>query len=84
MSSTVRKVTIALGAEEYAWAREQAERSQTSVSAVLTEAARCARDRAAREAARAAAWAELEAWITGGEPLDAQELAAAERELDRA
>lgn len=84
MSVTVKKVTVALGRDEYAWAKKQAKRTGTSVSAVLTQAAREARETAERVARQEAAWAEVEAWLTAGAALGADELEDARRELDRA
>ncbi len=84
MASTVKKVTVALGREEYAWAREQAERTKTSVSAVLTKAARDARETQERCARQDAAWAKVEAWLTDGRGFTEEELEAARRELDDA
>ena len=40
MAASVEKLSVSLGVEEAAWAREQAEATGTSLSAVLTEAVR--------------------------------------------
>jgi UDP-N-acetylglucosamine:LPS N-acetylglucosamine transferase len=40
MAARVEKLSVSLGAEEAAWAREQAEAAGSSLSAVLTEAVR--------------------------------------------
>jgi hypothetical protein len=46
--ATVEKLSVSLGVEEAAWAREQADAAGTSVSAVLTEALRMQRMTLAR------------------------------------
>jgi hypothetical protein len=48
MTAKVEKLSVSLGTEEAAWAREQAEASGSSVSAVLTEALRKQRQNLAR------------------------------------
>jgi hypothetical protein len=48
MAARVEKLSVSLGAEEAAWAREQAEASGSSLSAVLTEAIRKQRQSLAR------------------------------------
>jgi hypothetical protein len=48
MSARVEKLSVSLGADEAAWARQQAEASGSSLSAVLTEAVRKQRQSLAR------------------------------------
>jgi hypothetical protein len=83
MSSNVRKVTLAIGKEEYAWAERRAKRVGTSVSAVLSAAARQQRQTEERDERQRRAWAEVLAFVTGGDPLTPEELAGARRDLDR-
>ena len=81
MSARVRKVTVAIGNEEYAWAERRAKHAGTSVSAVLTAAAREKREAEEREASQRRAWAEVVAYVTDGVPLTDEELTSAEGEL---
>ena len=46
---TVEKISVALGPEDYAWAKERAKERGGSVSAVLSEALRRLRQAEARE-----------------------------------
>ena len=46
--TSVEKVSVSLGTEEIAWAREQAESAGSSLSAVLTDALRRQRQSEAR------------------------------------
>ena len=48
MTARVEKLSVSLGADEAAWARQQAESAGSSVSAVLTEAVRKQRQSLAR------------------------------------
>lgn len=73
---------MAIGLEELAWARERAEREGTSLSAVLSAAARVAREVEEENARRAEAWEEFLRWATEGAPFTDEELAEADRELD--
>ncbi len=82
MAVTVRRVTIALGKGEYAWAQRRAKREGRSVSAVLTEAAREAHDQERRRARQDAAWAKALAWATDGRGFSDDDLEDARRELD--
>jgi len=84
MPSNVQKVSVAIGKRELSWARRQARRSGTSVSAVLTAAARAALEAEQERTLRDAAWAEFVEWSTDGKGVDPEELAAARRELDGA
>jgi hypothetical protein len=81
MSANVRKVTLAITNEEYAWAARVAKRTRTSISSVLSAAAKEKREREEREAAQARAWAEIVEYVTAGTPLTRAELDAAAREL---
>lgn len=82
MPVRVKKISVALGHEELAWAQRRAKREGTSVSAVLTAAARRTRDEEARDERQRAAWEEYEAWATAESgPLSHGELEAARREL---
>ena len=81
MSVSVEKVSVAIGREELEWARERAEREGTSLSAVLTYAARAFREQEARRARKDAAWLSFMEWATEGEGLTTGALEAAEREL---
>ena len=83
MPAHVRKVTVAIGEDAYAWAARSAERGKTSISAVLTAAARAKRDAEERDAAQARAWSEVLSHVARGRPLTAAEIAAAGRELAR-
>jgi hypothetical protein len=83
MSATVRKVSLAIGREELEWAEKRAAREGMSVSAVITDATRRAREAEKRRKRQRKAWAEYEAWANeAGEPLTTEELEAAARELD--
>lgn len=77
----VKKVSVALGHEELAWAQRRARREGVSVSAVLTDAARRAREAELREAEQRRAWAGIVAWVTNGAPFSPEEIAAVDREL---
>jgi hypothetical protein len=44
MGATVRKVSLAIGREELEWAEKRAAREETSVSAIITDATRRARE----------------------------------------
>src|SRR5689334_6008090 len=81
MGANVRKVTLAITNEEYDWAARVAKRAGTSISSVLSAAAREKREREDRDAAQARAWAEYVEYATDGVPFTREELAAAEREL---
>ena len=81
MGARVRKVTLAITNEEYAWASRVAKRTRTSISSVLSAAAKEKREREEQDAARARAWAEFVEYVTDGVPFTHAELAAAEREL---
>lgn len=83
MAASVEKVSLAIGREELEWARQRAERQGTSLSAVLTEAARVARELEAHRARQDAAWGAFLAWATEGEGVSPEALEAAQRELDR-
>jgi hypothetical protein len=48
MSAATRKISIALGSAEEAWAKKRAKRLKTSVSSIITEAVRVARQMDAR------------------------------------
>jgi len=82
MGTHVRKVTLAITNEEYAWAARVAKRTGTSISSVLSAAAKEKREREERDAAQARAWAEFVEYVTDGVPFTREELAAAARELD--
>jgi hypothetical protein len=82
MAAGVRKVTLAITNEEYAWAERRAQDAGTSVSAVLSATAREKRLAEEREAKQRKAWAEVVAYVTRGAPLTHEEIAAAERELE--
>ena len=81
MAATVQKVSVALGREELEWARKRAKRQRTSVSAVLTDITREARETEARRARQRRAWTDFLASAVGDRPLDDAELAAARAEL---
>jgi hypothetical protein len=81
MGARVRKVTLAITNEEYAWAWRVAKRTKTSISSVLSAAAKEKRERDERDAAQARAWAEFEEYVTDGVPFTREERAAVEREL---
>ncbi len=78
---TVKKVSIALGHDELVWARRRAKREGTSVSAVVTDAARQAREEERRAELRRDTWAAIEAYVTNGKPFTARAIEAADREL---
>jgi hypothetical protein len=69
----VKKLSISMRAEDFAWARERAAREGTTLSAVLAESVRRRR--------KAEAWAELRDALLRGAPLSDEERLAAEREL---
>lgn len=77
----MKKISVALGHEELAWAQRRAKREGTSVSAVITAAARRAAEEEQREPRQREAWAEIVAWATKDEPFTPEEIAAADREL---
>ena len=81
MPSSVGKISVAIGREELEWARSRAKREGTSLSAVLTEAARTVREQEARRKRQDAAWSEFVAWATDGQGLAAEQLEDARREL---
>ena len=83
MAATVKKVSVAIGQDELEWARLRAKREGRSLSAILTEATRKAKEAEAEAERRDAAWAQLEAWLLDGRPLSDEELAAAREALDR-
>lgn len=72
-----------MGREELDWARKRAKRQRTSVSAVLTDIAREAREAEARRARQRKAWTEFLSWATADRPLGEEELEAARAELAR-
>ena len=82
MTTTVRKVTIAMGRAEYDWARRRARREGRSVSAVLTSATREMRAAEARRELQQKAWDELLLWGSDGRGFTQAQLAAARKELD--
>lgn len=82
MTISVKKVSLAIGRDEFAWAQRRARQEGTSISAVLTEAARRMRDEDARRAKQDVAWNAFVAEAFPGEPFTEDELAAAQRELD--
>lgn len=82
MAATVRKVSLAIGNEELTWAEDRAEREGKSVSAVLTEVARAARETELHKTRQRQAWEEYLAWATDGRGFTSEELEAARRELD--
>ncbi len=82
MAARVEKVSVALGVEELAWARERAERDGDSLSAVLTAAARLARRVEDERARRDEAWSQFLSWATDGNGLDDESLEWARRVLD--
>jgi hypothetical protein len=70
---SVVEAVVTLPSEELAWARARAEREGTTVSAVVTDSVRKAR--------QAEAWAEvLPALLEGQPPITDEEMRAAERE----
>jgi hypothetical protein len=82
VAASVEKVSVAIGLDELEWARGRAERDGVSLSAVLTEAARKARDLEERWARQDAAWKSFVDWATEGKGLSTETLEAAQRELD--
>jgi hypothetical protein len=82
VAANVRKVTLAIANEEYAWAERRAKRAGTSVSAVLSAAAKEKRQAEERDEKQREAWAEIVGYVTNGASLTSEELAAAERELN--
>jgi hypothetical protein len=82
MASKIKKISLAIGRDEFAWAQRRARQEGTSVSAVLTNAARRMREDEAQQAKRDAAWNEVMEWALDGKPLTERELDAARRELD--
>lgn len=83
MAISVKKVSVAIGQDELAWARRRAEREGTSLSAVLTDATRAAREIETRRKKQQAAWSAFAKWATAGKRLPPTAIAAAERELNR-
>lgn len=86
MAVRVTKVSVALGTSELEWARKQAAREGTSVSAIVTAAVAAARRAAAEvakgEAKRKKGVSELLAFLAeGGSPLTQAEKDAAWKEL---
>jgi hypothetical protein len=81
MSANVRKVTLAITNEEYDWAARVAKRAGTSISSVLSAAAKEKREREEQDAEQRRAWTDVVDHVTQGAPLTPAELAAAEREL---
>lgn len=81
MPVSVKKVSVAIGLDELEWARGRAERDGTSLSAVLTEATRAAREFEARRVRQDAAWLSFLEWATEGAGLPTGALEAAQREL---
>jgi len=81
MGARIRKVTLTIRDEEYAWASRVAKRTGTSISSVLSTAVKEKREREERDTAQARAWADVEEYVTDGVPFTREELAAAEREL---
>jgi hypothetical protein len=84
VAASVAKVSVALGKEELEWARSRAEREGISVSAVLTGAARAAREAEQRKVRQDAAWRSFLKWATKGAGVPNAVLEAARRELDEA
>ena len=82
MGASVEKVSVAIGLEELEWARSRSERQGISLSAVLTEAARAAREREARQARQNASWEAFVAWASDGKGVSRKSLLAAEQELN--
>jgi Arc/MetJ-type ribon-helix-helix transcriptional regulator len=82
MAAKVEKVSVAIGLEDLAWARERADREGASLSSVLTAAIRATRERETRLAHQRRALDRYLAWATKGKPLTAEEIEAAQRELD--
>jgi len=83
MAVKIQKVSIAIGREELAWVKRQARRSRSSVSAVLTEAARRMQEEELRKERQRAAWAEYEVWAAKEHgPVTPEGIEAALRELD--
>ena len=84
MGANVRKITLAITNEEYDWAARIPKRAGTSISSVLSSAAREKREREEQDASQRRAWADVVEHVTAGTPLTRAELAAAERELGAA
>lgn len=82
MASRIKKISLAIGRDEFVWAQRRARQEGTSVSAVLTNAARRMREEEAEQAKRDAAWNEIMEWALDGKPLTEEEMGAARRELD--
>ena len=82
MAASVEKVSVAIGRDELEWARGRAEREGVSLSAVLTDAARVARELEARRARQDTAWWAFMDWATEGEGLPTEAFEAAQKELD--
>jgi predicted aspartyl protease len=82
VATNVRKVTLAITNEEYAWALRRAKGEGTSVSAVLSAAAKEKRHAEEQAETQRQAWAEIVAYVTNGAQLTSEELAAAEKELN--
>ena len=82
MTVSVEKVSVAIGRDELEWARGRAAREGTSLSAVLTEAARTVRELEAQRSRRDAAWWWFLEWAADGEGLPPEVLDAARLELE--
>jgi len=82
MAASVEKVSVAIGNDELEWARERARREGSSLSAVLTDAARVARELEQQKARQEAAWRAFVEYATEGQGLSAEAIEAAARELD--
>lgn len=81
MAATVKKVSVAIGREELAWAKKRAKHEGRSISAVLTEVVREARQAEAKRARQRDAWRVFLEWATGEHPLTDEEVEAGRREL---
>ncbi|MEM1032949.1 MAG: hypothetical protein AAGN82_21565 [Myxococcota bacterium] len=77
MAPKVEKVSVAIGKRELAWARGRAAREGTSLSAVLRDAARVARQVEEARARQEAAWAAFLDGATDGRGLTSDDLASA-------
>jgi hypothetical protein len=82
MTTTVRKISLAIGEEALAWAEKRARRQKTSVSAVLTAAALRVRDLEAELERQDKAWASFLDEATSGRGLTRAQIARGHRELD--
>ncbi len=81
MAVTVRKVSVAIGRDELEWARKRARREKTSISAVLTDAARQAREAEALREKQRKAWGEFLDWATEGDGLTDEQIESGRRAL---